>query len=287
MVGTALWQEVRRWRSSLRQGLLLGMGLLLCLALLPGGIDAARAQRSLPVVEMDLPQPETAVLDLADQLTDGQEAKLDRQLKQLEADTGWKLRLLTQYDRTPGLQVKEYWQLNDKSVLMVADPRGGNLLAFNVGLGVREILPRTFWIELQSRFGNQFFVRDNGKAASIVATVDTLDGCFRDGGCRVVPGLPDEHWILTLVMSVAGGLVCGFAGKPRRTGQLFSWQWALMFSPLWLLLFAGFGLAPVLNRTSDLLPIARNSLVFLASVLVAYLLPISSPLLDAESESEG
>nr|WP_173399678.1 TPM domain-containing protein [Synechococcus sp. PCC 7336] len=233
---------------------------------------------------MEFPQPEVTVLDLANQLTPNQEAKLDRQLKQLEADTGWKLRVLTQADKSPGRQVKDYWGLNEKSVLMVANPRGGNLLAFNVGDRVREVLPRTFWIELQSRYGNQFFVRDNGNADAIQTTVSALDGCFREGGCRVVPGLPDEHWVLTLAMSVAGGLICGFAGKPRKENEIFRWQWALLFAPLWLTLFGAFGIGPVVSRTADWLPITRNVLAFLASVLAIYVLPITPFGRDAEVE---
>ena len=244
------------------------------------------AQRELPVAEMDLPQPAVPVLDLAAQLSETQEVRLDEQLIALEKDTGWKLRVLTQFDKSPGRQVKDYWGLDDKSVLMVADPRGGNLLAFNVGDRVREILPRTFWIELQSRYGNQFFVRDNGKARSIQSTVDALDSCFRQGGCRVVPGLPNEQWILTLVTSIAGGIICGFAGKPRHSDEIFNWQWALLFSPLWLVLFGGFGIGPVVRRTSDWLPIARNVLGFIAGLLVIYVLPFSLPLAEGAETSD-
>ena len=43
--------------------------------------------------------------------------------------------------------------------MVVADPRGGNILNFSVGDAVYSLLPRVFWIELQTRFGNQFFVR--------------------------------------------------------------------------------------------------------------------------------
>ncbi|MGK7913780.1 MAG: TPM domain-containing protein [Synechococcus sp.] len=249
--------------------------------------SAALAQRQLPVVEMDFPEPMVTVLDLAKQLSDNQEAQLDTQLKALEKDTGWKLRVLTQFDRSPGRQVKEYWELDDRSVLMVADPRGGNLLAFNVGDRVREILPRTFWIELQSRYGNQFFVRDNGKAQSILSTINSLDGCFRQGGCRVVPGLPNEQWVLTLATSIAGGIVCGFAGKPRNSDEIFNWQWALLFSPLWLVLFGGFGIGPVLRRTTDWLPITRNVLGFLAGLLTIYVLPFTPSIGDGSESTDS
>jgi len=132
----------------------IGCALAVLVGLLWGA--PAQGQMALPVVEMDLPLPALPVLDLADELSDRQELGLSQELEQLEQDTGWKLRVITQFDKTPGRQVKEYWGLDERSVLMVADPRGGNLLAFNVGDEVRQILPRTFWIELQSRFGNQF-----------------------------------------------------------------------------------------------------------------------------------
>ncbi|MEN9220768.1 MAG: TPM domain-containing protein, partial [Thermostichales cyanobacterium GMQP_bins_62] len=133
------------------------MGLVGILSVVMVWGSPVSAQKILPLLTTPLPQPAMPVLDLANLLTDGEEQHLNEQLAAMERDTGWKLRLLTQFDQSPGRQVKEYWDLNEKSVLMVADPKGGNLLAFNVGDAVRTILPRTFWIELQSRFGNQFF----------------------------------------------------------------------------------------------------------------------------------
>jgi hypothetical protein len=248
---------------------------LICLLGLwaPGAI----AQKDVIVVDLDLPQPAINVLDFANDLSEEQEKSLNAKIDQLERDTGWKVRVLTQFDKTPGRKVKEYWGLDDKSVLMVANPRGGNLLAFNVGDTVRQVLPRTFWIELQSRFGNQFYVRDRGEALSIQSTLDVLDTCFRQGGCRVVPGLPNEQWLLTLMTSIAGGLICGFAGKPREEGEAFNWRWAAIISPLWLLLFGGFGLGPVLSRTTEWLPIVRNVMGFLGGALLIYVLPFQWP----------
>ena len=269
------WFQPRRWLT------MIGFGLTLWLAT---GL-AAHAQMDLPVVEMDLPQPPVMVLDLADELTTAQEGILSQKLIDLETTTGWKLRVLTQFDKTPGRQVKSYWGLDDKSVLMVADPRGGNLLAFNVGDSVRTVLPRTFWVELQSRFGNQFFVRDEGSGQAIFQTVETLEQCFYQGGCRVVPGLPHEQWLLTLITSIVGGFVFGIAGKPRSPDEFFNWQWALIFSPLWFILFVAFGMGPVLSRTSDWLPIVRNLLGFAGGAVGAYLLPFQTRLIPSDKSS--
>lgn len=223
-----------------------------------------------------LPDQPTRIIDLADSLTTLQKENLDQHLNQFEEETGWKLRVLTQFDRTPGRAVKDFWGLDDRSVLLVADPRGGNLLNFSVGDALYEFLPRTFWIELQTRYGNQFFVRENGEDASIIGALGSIETCLRQGGCSVVPGLPREQWILTLITSILGGVIMGFAAQPRQPGQVFAWQWALIFSPLWGMLFIAFGIGPVITRTSEWLPLARNAAGFILGALVAYLSPMFS-----------
>jgi len=223
-----------------------------------------------------LPDTFTPVVDLAKTLPDPQEEKLVKELEQFEVDTGWKLRVLTQYDRTPGRAVIKYWGLDDKSILLVADARGGNILSFSVGDAVYELLPRTFWIELQTRFGNLYFVRENGEDQAILQALNSVKGCLAQGGCNVVPGLPKEQWILTLITSAIGGIICGFAAQPRNDKQVFAWQWALIFSPLWGILFIAFGIAPVITRTSDWVPLVRNISAFLIGLLVAYLSPVFS-----------
>lgn len=226
-----------------------------------------------------LPENSTPIVDLAKALTSIQEEQLAQNLEEFEAETGWKLRVLTQFDRTPGRAVKDFWSLDEKSVLLVADSRGGNILNFNVGDAAYRILPRGFWVELQTRFGNQFFVRDNGEDQSIIQALESIKTCLRRDGCQVVPGLPREQWILTLITSVIGGIIFGFVARPRKEGQGFGWQWALIFSPLWGILFISFGIGPVVARTSEWLPLFRNIAGFIIGALVAYLSPslIQSP----------
>lgn len=244
---------------------------------LAGSIWVTNSSSALAYDNPDLlPNYFTPVVDLAKSLTAPQEEKLVEDIKQFEADTGWKLRVLTQYDRTPGRAVINYWGLDDKSILLVADSRGGNILSFSVGDAVYELLPRTFWIELQTRFGNLYFVREEGEDQAILQALNSVKGCLIKGGCSVVPGLPREQWILTLITSVIGGIICGFAAQPRNDKQVFAWQWALIFSPLWGILFIAFGIGPVVTRTSDWLPLVRNISGFLIGALVAYLSPVFS-----------
>jgi energy-converting hydrogenase Eha subunit A len=229
-----------------------------------------------------LPAYETPVVDLANFLPKIQEESLIQDINQFEAETGWKLRVLTQYDRTPGRAVIDYWHLDAKTILLVADGRGGNILAFSIGDDVYELLSRTFWIELQTRFGNIYYVRDHGENNAIVESLETVKGCLIKGGCKVVPGLPEEQWILTLITSVVGGVILGLAAIPRKPGQLIAWQWALIMFPLWGILFLAFGIGPVVTRTADLLPLFRNVMGFAMGALVAYL----SPLINQSTPSE-
>jgi len=252
--------------------------LAICLWFSPWGVSAALAYNNPDL----LPKTQTPIIDLANSLTTVQEAQLSTELETFEQSTGWKLRVLTQFERTPGLAVKSFWGLDDHSILLVADPRGGNLLNFNVGDALYPLLPRVFWIELQTRFGNQFFVRENGEDGAILEALKAIEICLDRGGCRVVPGLPREQWILTLITSILGGLICGFAAQPRKPGQVIAWQWALLFSPLWAILFVSFGIGPVVSRTADWLPLFRNVAGFLIGALVAYL----SPILGRSTSSE-
>lgn len=253
-----------------------GRRLIVCLAtcLLTLSTWIAVPQKASAVNNPELlPDVETPIVDLANYLPTLQETSLIEDLETFEAETGWKLRVLTQDDRSPGRAVIKFWGLDDHSILLVADGRGGNLLAFSVGDDVYQFLPRTFWIELQTRFGNLYYVREKGENNSIVNAMETVKVCLAQGGCQVVPGLPREQWILTLITSIVGGVIFGLAAIPREKGQVFAWQWALIMSPLWGILFIAFGIGPIVTRTSDWLPIFRNVLGFMIGALVAYLSP--------------
>ena len=261
----------RQAASSPRHSWVAKCVMLCCVALLAW--SPAAPARAVNNPEL-LPDEPTVVIDLARILNTAQEEYLNEKLPAFEAKTGWKLRVLTQFDQTPGRAVKDFWGLDKKSVMLVADPRGGNLLNFSVGDDVFPLLPRTFWIELQTRFGNQFFVRDNGEDSAVLQSISTLETCLERGGCGVVPGLPREQWILTLITSILGGVICGFAAQPRKEGDGIAWQWALLFSPLWGILFFAFGLGPVVTRTPELVPVIRNVSGFLIGLIVAFLTPV-------------
>ncbi|KAJ8905482.1 hypothetical protein NDN08_001989 [Rhodosorus marinus] len=155
------------------------------------GLGRALAARPEGVNRPDLLPPTfTTVIDLERFLTSGQRSRLEEQIKRVEDKTGFKVRVLTQrYPQTPGLAIKDYWSVDDKSVVLVADFFGGtgSLLKFNVGEDVYAKLPPRFWSVLASKYGNQFYVRKNGEDRSILDSLDAINSCLLQGGCQAPP----------------------------------------------------------------------------------------------------
>ena len=45
------------------------------------------------------------------------------------------------------------------------------MLNFNVGEAYFNFMPRLFWVELQTRFGNQYYVKDHGEDGAVLDAV--------------------------------------------------------------------------------------------------------------------
>ena len=58
------------------------------------------------------------------------------------------------------LQLRAAWQLDARTVLVVCDPTSPNILQFRAGREVNRLLSRPFFVELQSRYGNLYYVRE-------------------------------------------------------------------------------------------------------------------------------
>lgn len=228
---------------------------------------------SSPVVSNDVP-----FLDIAKVMPAGKLDGLQTQLRQLESDTGYKLRVLSRFGPSdvPSIEeIRSGWGVDDKTVVVFVDPSAPNIMAFRFGKGVQRILPRPFFTELQSRFGNQFFVRENGEQAAVYGMLDAMDTCFRrEGGCRVPPGLPLEQYYFTLGCAVAGGLILGSVLRIDPQGFVKRrWVYGLLFSPLWASLSINFGLGPVISRTDDIVPVVANVAATVAATLLIYFYP--------------
>ena len=219
-----------------------------------------------------LPQNETPIIDLAKTLSPNQKENLEKTLNDFELESGWKIKYLSQFESSPGLAIKDFWKLDETSLLIIADPRGGNLLNFNVGDAYFSFLPRLFWVELQTRYGNQYYVREHGEDGAVLDAINSVKICLEKGGCQVVPGLPKEQYLWTLSTSILGGLIAGFSAAPRKKNELISIGFLALLSPLWGMLFGVFGIAPIITRTSEILPLIKNGLAFTAAAIGGYIL---------------
>ncbi|OVA06971.1 TPM domain [Macleaya cordata] len=152
----------------------------LALGLSLSGVGLAEAKVGVNKPEL-LPKDFSSVIDVAGFLSAGQEKRLVREIADLEKDTGFKLRILAQnYPDTPGLAIKDYWQVDDRTIVFVADPTFGNILNFNVGAIVDLDIPRSFWSRLAGKYGNMFYWKEKGEDASVEAAVVAISKCLRE-----------------------------------------------------------------------------------------------------------
>lgn len=126
--------------------------------------------------------PTTPVIDVAGFLTGGEESRIVQRADALERETGFKLRVLAQnYPETPGLAVRDYWKVDENTIVFVADPSlGGNILNFNVGENVDLSVPRSFWSRLSGKYGTKFYWQEKGEDVAIVNAVAAIDNCLRE-----------------------------------------------------------------------------------------------------------
>ncbi|KAL4457453.1 hypothetical protein ABPG75_012318 [Micractinium tetrahymenae] len=237
------------------------------LAWAPVAVPEALAQSA--VISNDTP-----VVDLARVVPSARLEGLQQQLRDLERETGWRVRMLTRFGND-GPSVEELragWTTDERTVVVFVDPSSPNIMNFKFGREVRQVLRPQFFTELQGRYGNMFNVREQGESAAVMNMMDSLTGCLERGGCFVVPGLTADHYAFTLAVSIAGGLIAGSASKLEPYGFVQRrWVWVALFAPLWGTLFVNFGIGPVVSRTSDLLPLLGNIAGFaVAAAAVGY-----------------
>ncbi|GLI59244.1 hypothetical protein VaNZ11_001090, partial [Volvox africanus] len=219
----------------------------------------------------------TYVYDSGRLLASEKRDRLDSALSEFSQRTGWNVRVVTSYGpgtRPEEAEVRTAWgPLDKRSVIVEYDASAPSLINLPyIGDDALVLLKRPWWFEFKGRFGNMFYVREQGEQAAILASTQVLIGCLgRPDGCTVVPGLPEEQYYFTLVTSVAGGLVAGFVSKLEPQGFVQRrWVWLLIFSPLWASLFINFGLGPVISRTDDKLPVIGNCLGFAMGAALPY-----------------
>ncbi|KAH7691964.1 hypothetical protein IHE45_01G034400 [Dioscorea alata] len=152
----------------------------LALGISLSGLGSVEAKVGVNKPEL-LPKEFSTVIDVAGFLSAGQENRLRQEIDNLEKDTGFKLRVLAQnYPDTPGLAIKDFWQVDDRTIVFVADPTFGNILNFNVGSTIDLDVPRSFWSRLAGKYGNIFYWKEKGEDASIEAAVMAISSCLKE-----------------------------------------------------------------------------------------------------------
>lgn len=140
--------------------------------------------------------PVTPLIDVGNFLTKGQEKKVVASLNKLETATGYKLRVLCQsYPSTPGLAIKDYWKVDENTVVLVVDKGEGfnrkgipsNIINLNIGSNVELVLPTQFWTRVTNKLGNQPYIKQVGADAAVLNAVEAITYCLEDKQCTDIP----------------------------------------------------------------------------------------------------
>jgi len=133
-----------------------------------------------------LPQTDgqsTTVIDVAKILTESQERQVMATIKEIEQDSKVKLRVLTQtYPNSPGLAIRDYWGVDDLTLIYVHDTGGlgeSNVVNFNAPMGVEKFKPVNFWRRAQNVFGNRYYIRDHGDGETVIDVVNYIRDEFK------------------------------------------------------------------------------------------------------------
>ncbi|PWZ41309.1 Thylakoid lumenal protein 2, chloroplastic [Zea mays] len=59
-----------------------------------------------------------------------------------------------------GLAIKDFWQVDERTIVFVADPTFGNIINFNIGPLVDLDVPRSFWSQVSGKYGNMFYWKE-------------------------------------------------------------------------------------------------------------------------------
>eukprot|EP00178_Gracilaria_changii_P016581 TRINITY_DN47806_c0_g1_i1.p1 TRINITY_DN47806_c0_g1~~TRINITY_DN47806_c0_g1_i1.p1 ORF type:complete len:305 (-),score=37.88 TRINITY_DN47806_c0_g1_i1:767-1681(-) len=212
-----------------------------------------------PSVSVSQPPPlETApstpsLLDLEEVLTSGERVRVQSRLNKVYNTSGFHISILTQSEATaPGRRIQSVFPQDERSVLIVAEPSSPNLLRFRIGDDVKKKLPPSFWNELANRYGNSFYVRENGADTSLLETISAIEQCALPSAtiCKFVPGISNDQLFVSLSCAAFAGFIAGAAS--RTGGAKFNARYVALFSPLWGIFFVSFAVGPVLARISGL-----------------------------------
>eukprot|EP00596_Hydrurales_sp_CCMP1899_P009061 CAMPEP_0119042220 /NCGR_PEP_ID=MMETSP1177-20130426/14457_1 /TAXON_ID=2985 /ORGANISM="Ochromonas sp, Strain CCMP1899" /LENGTH=172 /DNA_ID=CAMNT_0007008843 /DNA_START=312 /DNA_END=830 /DNA_ORIENTATION=- len=138
------------------------------------------------------------LIDVANYLSKSEEKTVLGKIEDLQKTTPWKLRMLLQaYPQTPGLAIKDYWGVDDNTIILVVDSGEGfnkkmistNVMNLNIGKNVDLQLPSQFWLRLTNKLGNQPYVKAKGMDVAILNAVEAITYCLSvtETTCKDLP----------------------------------------------------------------------------------------------------
>ena len=205
-------------------------------------------------------------------------AKLRGDIARVERSTGWRLRVVTG-DGPGGVgaampaanDLYRYFGAEDrKLVIMTVDEFNGNVLDFyNDQQALSPIVPKSVVQEIRGRYGNKYFVDEEGLEAATVAAASAMSGCLgKAEGCKFVPGLSQQQREFSLIAVISGGFLFGAASRGVTQSGDTSSPWAAVFGFIWVPWVLMFGFYPLYARQpEDLTPLWENLAIFAACVL--------------------
>ena len=212
-------------------------------------------------------EPGEVILDYGRVFAPERADALRATIADLEARTGWRVRVVTGYGPTSTSMpapndLYRYWRADRKTVILAADAFNGNVLEFyDDSQALKNIIPKNVFQEIRGRYGNKYFVDEEGVEAATTRAAETVVDCLDRGGCAFVPGLSRQQREFSLVAVTSGGFLFGAASR----GGVSAWSW--VFASIWVPWVLMFGFYPLyVRQPEDLTPLWQNALVFFACV---------------------
>ena len=212
-------------------------------------------------------EPGEVILDYGRVFAPERADALRATIADLEARTGWRVRVVTGYGPTSTSMpapndLYRYWRADRKTVILAANAFNGNVLEFyDDSQALKNIIPKSVFQEIRGRFGNKYFVDEEGVEAATTRAAETVVDCLSRGGCAFVPGVSMQQREFSLVAVTSGGFLFGAASR----GGVSAWSW--VFASIWVPWVLMFGFYPLyVRQPDDLAPLWQNALVFFACV---------------------
>jgi len=224
-----------------------------------------------------------ALFDYAGVFTPERASALTAELTELESSTGWKVRVVTGYEGAIN-DLYRTTRADRKTVIMTADEFKGNVLEFYYDTSsLKEVIPKNVFQEMRGRYGNKYYVYEEGLETAVVDATEALRGCLARGGCAFVPGLSPQQREFSLVAVITGGFLFGAATAAGKSAAEPS-PWTGVFIAIWVPWVFAFGFYPLyVRQPEDLTPLIQNAALFAAIVLFTS----SSPLLGGGGGGDG